>query len=249
MDIFKLREKRTTVGREVTAGAVTFMAMAYIIFVNPKILAAAMGEEFVPALAVATCIGAGVLTILMGLFSNYPFALAPGMGLNAFLAFGVVIGMKVPWQTAMGIVFIEGAIISLLVLTNVREGVMNAIPLDLKRAIGVGIGLLIALIGLQNARAGRGRSGDHDRFRQARPGSPDCRIRPGNDGVPDAEKSQGRLPDRHPAGYGRGHGDGPGPPARFAGGRCGCRLFQDLLSPWTSPAPCASGSWGPCSPS
>jgi len=152
MDIFKLREKRTTVGREVTAGAVTFMAMAYIIFVNPKILAAAMGEEFVPALAVATCIGAGVLTILMGLLSNYPFALAPGMGLNAFLAFGVVLGMKVPWQTAMGIVFIEGAIISLLVLTNVREGVMNAIPLDLKRAIGVGIGLLIALIGLQNAK-------------------------------------------------------------------------------------------------
>ncbi len=152
MDIFKLREKRTTVGREVTAGAVTFMAMAYIIFVNPKILAAAMGEEFVPALAVATCIGAGVLTILMGLLSNYPFALAPGMGLNAFLAFGVVIGMKVPWQTAMGIVFVEGAIISLLVLTNVREGVMNAIPLDLKRAIGVGIGLLIALIGLQNAK-------------------------------------------------------------------------------------------------
>ncbi len=152
MDIFKLREKRTMVGREVTAGVVTFMAMAYIIFVNPSILAAAMGEELVPALAVATCIGAGVLTILMGLLSNYPFALAPGMGLNAFLAFGVVIGMKVPWQTAMGIVFIEGAIISLLVLTHVREGVMNAIPLDLKRAIGVGIGLLIALIGLQNAK-------------------------------------------------------------------------------------------------
>ena len=152
MDIFKLQENRTTVGREVVAGVVTFMAMAYIIFVNPGILAAAMGEELVPALAVATCIGAGVLTILMGLFSNYPFALAPGMGLNAFLVFGVVIGMKVPWQIAMGIVFIEGAIISLLVLTGVREGVMNAIPLDLKRAIGVGIGLLIALIGLQNAK-------------------------------------------------------------------------------------------------
>jgi AGZA family xanthine/uracil permease-like MFS transporter len=152
MDLFQLKAKRTTIGREVTAGVVTFMAMAYIIFVNPKILAAAMGEDLVPALAVATCIGAGVLTILMGLLSNYPFALAPGMGLNAFLAFGVVMGMKVPWQTAMGIVFIEGAIISVLVLTNIREGVMNAIPLDLKRAIGVGIGLLIALIGLQNAR-------------------------------------------------------------------------------------------------
>jgi AGZA family xanthine/uracil permease-like MFS transporter len=151
MDLFKLREKRTTLGREVAAGVVTFMAMAYIVFVNPKILGAAMGEDLVPALAVATCVGAGLLSILMGLASNYPFALAPGMGLNAFLAFGVVIGMKVPWPTAMGIIFIEGAIISVLVLTNIRGGVMNAIPLDLKRAIGVGIGLLIALIGLQNA--------------------------------------------------------------------------------------------------
>jgi AGZA family xanthine/uracil permease-like MFS transporter len=152
MDLFKLKEKQTTIGREVGAGVVTFMAMAYIIFVNPQILGAAMGGELVPALAVATCIGAGLLSILMGLASNYPLALAPGMGLNAFLAFGVVMGLKVPWPTAMGIVFIEGAIISLLVLTNVREGVMNAIPLDLKRAIGVGIGLLIALIGLQNAK-------------------------------------------------------------------------------------------------
>ncbi|MCU0275648.1 MAG: NCS2 family permease [Acidobacteria bacterium] len=152
MDLFKLKEKRTTVGREVMAGAVTFMAMAYIIFVNPKILAAAMGEELVPALAVATCFGAGIMSILMGVFSNYPFALAPGMGLNAFLAFGIVMGMKVSWQTAMGIIFLEGVVITVLVLTHVREGVMNAIPLDLKRGIGVGIGLLIALIGLQNAK-------------------------------------------------------------------------------------------------
>jgi AGZA family xanthine/uracil permease-like MFS transporter len=152
MDVFKLKQNQTTAGREIGAGVVTFMAMAYIIFVNPKILAAAMGEEFIPALAVATCFGAGLLSILMGLASNYPFALASGMGLNAFLAYGVVIGMKVPWQTAMGIVFLEGAIIFVLVLTRVREGVMNAIPLDLKRGIGVGIGLLIALIGLQNAR-------------------------------------------------------------------------------------------------
>ncbi len=152
MDIFKLKENQTTIGREITAGVVTFMAMAYIIFVNPKILGAAMGEELVPALAVATCIGAGIMSILMGMVSNYPFALASGMGLNAFLAYSVVIGMKVPWQTAMGIVFLEGAIITLLVLTHVREQVMAAIPLDLKRGIGVGIGLLIALIGLQNAK-------------------------------------------------------------------------------------------------
>jgi AGZA family xanthine/uracil permease-like MFS transporter len=152
MDIFKLKANRTTVGREIMAGVVTFMAMAYIIFVNPKILAAAMGDELLPALAVATCIGAGVLSILMGLVSNYPLALASGMGLNAFLAYGVVIGMKVPWQTAMGIVFLEGAVISILVLTRIREKIMAAIPLDLKRGIGVGIGLLITLIGLQNAR-------------------------------------------------------------------------------------------------
>ncbi|MBN2346294.1 MAG: NCS2 family permease [Candidatus Aminicenantes bacterium] len=151
MDFFRLKESGTTAGREILAGVVSFMAMAYIIFVNPKILAAAMGEEFVPALVVATCFGAGILSILMGLASNYPLALAPGMGLNAFLAYGVIIGLKVPWQTAMGVVFLEGAIITVLVLTRVREGVMNAIPLDLKRGIGVGIGLLIALIGLQNA--------------------------------------------------------------------------------------------------
>jgi AGZA family xanthine/uracil permease-like MFS transporter len=152
MDIFKLKENQTTVGREMVAGIVTFMAMAYIIFVNPKILAAAMGSELFPALVLATCLGAGVLSILMGLVSNFPLALASGMGLNAFLAYGVVIGMNVPWPTAMGIVFIEGVVITLLVLTNVRKQVMNAIPLDLKRAIGVGIGLLITVIGLENAK-------------------------------------------------------------------------------------------------
>lgn len=122
MDLFRLKERQTTWARETAAGAVTFMAMAYIIFVNPSVLATAMGQDLVPALAVATCVGAGLLTILMGLASNYPLALAPGMGLNAFLAFGVIIGMKVSWQAAMGIVFIEGAVITLLVLTNVREG-------------------------------------------------------------------------------------------------------------------------------
>jgi AGZA family xanthine/uracil permease-like MFS transporter len=152
MDIFKLKTNHTTVGREIIAGIVTFMAMAYIIFVNPKILAAAMGNELFPALVLATCLGAGVLSILMGLVSNYPLALASGMGLNAFLAYGVIMGMNVPWPTAMGIIFVEGAIITILVLTNVRKQVMSAIPLDLKRGIGVGIGLLITLVGLENAK-------------------------------------------------------------------------------------------------
>ena len=151
-NIFRLKQRNTTVTREIIAGVATFMTMAYIIFVNPSILSNALGKELVPAVAVATCLAAGLTTIAMGLVTNYPLALASGMGLNAFLTFTVVIGMKVPWQTAMGVVFIEGALVTILVLTNVREWVMDAIPLDLKRAIGVGIGLFIALIGLQSAK-------------------------------------------------------------------------------------------------
>jgi AGZA family xanthine/uracil permease-like MFS transporter len=150
--LFRLREQQTTVWRELSAGLVTFMTMAYIIFVNPSILANAMGQEMVPAVAVATCLAAGLMTIAMGLVANYPLALASGMGLNAFLTFTVVLGMNVPWQTAMGIVFVEGLLVTLLVLTNIRQWVMDAIPLDLKRAIGVGIGLFIALVGLQGAK-------------------------------------------------------------------------------------------------
>jgi AGZA family xanthine/uracil permease-like MFS transporter len=149
--LFKLREHKTSVSREITAGIVTFMAMAYIIFVNPGILSDAMGKELFPAITVATCLAAGIMTICMGIFTNYPLALASGMGLNAVLTYTVVLGMKQSWQVAMGIVLIEGIIVTILVLTNVREWVMDAIPLDLKRAIGVGIGLFIALIGLKNA--------------------------------------------------------------------------------------------------
>jgi AGZA family xanthine/uracil permease-like MFS transporter len=149
--LFRLRENKTTVAREIAAGFVTFMAMAYIIFVNPGILSGAMDKQLFPALTVATCIAAGITTICMGLFTNYPLALASGMGLNAVLAFTVIVGMKQSWQVAMGIIVIEGIVVSILVLTNIREWVMDAIPLDLKRAIGVGIGLFIALIGLKNA--------------------------------------------------------------------------------------------------
>ncbi len=149
--LFKLQANKTTVSREIVAGIVTFMTMAYIIVVNPQILSDAMGKELWPALAVATCLGAGLTTICMGIFTNYPLALASGMGLNAVLAYGLILGMKLPWQTAMGVIFIEGVIVTLLVLTNVREWVMDAIPTDLKRAIGVGIGLFIAFIGLKNA--------------------------------------------------------------------------------------------------
>ena len=146
---FHIQEMRTTIATEVIAGVVTFMTMAYIIFVNPQIISAAGIPK--DAAIIATCLAAGLATLLMGLFTNYPFALAPGMGLNAFLAFSVVGGLKIPWQVAMGIVFLEGLIILILVLSNFREMVMNAIPVSMKRAIGVGIGLFIAFIGLQSS--------------------------------------------------------------------------------------------------
>ncbi|MBE3575350.1 MAG: NCS2 family permease [Firmicutes bacterium] len=125
------------------------MTMSYIIFVNPAILSQA-GIPAAPVMG-ATALAAAIMTISMGLFTNYPFALASGMGLNAVVTFGIVLGMKLPWQTAMGMIFWEGIIITLLVLTNVREAVMDAIPMPLKQAIGVGIGLFIAFIGLKEA--------------------------------------------------------------------------------------------------
>ncbi len=147
---FKLRERGTTVRTEVIAGFTTFMTMSYIIFVNPGILKAA-GVPFAAAVT-GTALAAALATLMMGLYSNYPFALASGMGLNAALAFGLVAGLKVSWQTAMGVVVAEGILVTIFVLTNVREAVMNAIPLNLKRSIGVGIGLFIAVIGLSEGK-------------------------------------------------------------------------------------------------
>ncbi|HHT27377.1 MAG TPA: NCS2 family permease [Firmicutes bacterium] len=148
-DLFKLNSRNTTVSTEVMAGITTFMTMSYIIFVNPAILADAGVPQ--AGATTATIIGAALMCILMGLVTNYPLALASGMGLNAFLAYGVIIGRSLPWQTGMLIIFIEGVIVTLLVLTNVREHIMNAIPMDIKRAIGAGIGLFITLIGLMNS--------------------------------------------------------------------------------------------------
>jgi AGZA family xanthine/uracil permease-like MFS transporter len=152
--IFALRARGATVGTEVLAGATTFMVMAYIIFVNPAILSFAgvpglsgQGPGFAPTLA-ATCLVAGVMTALMGLVTNYPLAMASGMGLNAVVSFQLVAGLKLPWPAAMGVITLEGIIITLLVLTGFRAVVVNAIPLALKRAIGVGIGLFILFIGL-----------------------------------------------------------------------------------------------------
>jgi AGZA family xanthine/uracil permease-like MFS transporter len=151
---FGVRERGSTVGVEVRAGLTTFMVMAYIIFVNPAILSFAgikdlegKGPPF-PALVAGTCLVAGIMTLAMGLYANYPLAIAPGMGLNAVVAFQLVAGMGLPWQAAMGVILLEGLAITLLVLTGFREAVSNAIPLTLKRAIAVGIGLFIMFIGL-----------------------------------------------------------------------------------------------------
>jgi len=147
--LFKLNELNTNVRTEVLAGITTFMTMAYIIFVNPLILSNA--GLSIPAVASATCLISALTCILMGICTNYPFALAPGMGLNAFIAFSICKSMNLPWQVGMAIIFIEGSIITILVLTKFRAAVMNAIPLSLKKAISIGIGLFIAFIGLQNA--------------------------------------------------------------------------------------------------
>ena len=146
--IFRLRENGTTVGREIVAGLTTFAAMAYILAVNPAILKNAGMPE--AALVTATALSAAVATLLMALLTNFPLALAPGMGINAFFAFTICIGMKVPWQSALGLVFINGCLFLLLSITGVREKILAAIPPPMKVAITAGIGLFIAFIGLEN---------------------------------------------------------------------------------------------------
>lgn len=144
---FKLRENKSSVRTEVFAGITTFMTMAYIIFVNPDILSAA-GMNF-NAVFAATCISAAIASITMGLMANYPFALAPGMGLNAYFAF--VVGIKHGYRAALAAVFISGIVFILLTVTRAREAIINSIPMSLKLAVGAGIGLFIALIGFKNA--------------------------------------------------------------------------------------------------
>ncbi|MDX6380102.1 MAG: adenine/guanine/hypoxanthine permease [Rubrobacteraceae bacterium] len=148
---FRFSERGTTLRTEVVAGFTTFMTMAYIIFVNPNILGTNGTGLSIPGVFFATCIAAAAASIAMGLFANFPIALASGLGLNAVVAFTLILGLQLPWQTAMAAVIVEGLLVTILVLTNLRELVMNAIPLALKFAIAVGIGLFIAFIGLKNA--------------------------------------------------------------------------------------------------
>ncbi len=148
--LFRLSEHHTDVRTELMAGLTTFMAMAYILAVNPSILSATGMDS--AGIFVATAVAACVGSLMMAFFANLPFGLAPGMGLNAFFAYTVVLQMGYSWETALMAVFIEGILFIIMSLTNVREAIFNAIPLTLKRAISVGIGLFIALIGLLNAK-------------------------------------------------------------------------------------------------
>ncbi len=146
---FKFEENRTNFRTETIAGLTTFMTMSYIIFVNPAILSAS-GMDF-NAVMMATCIAAAIGTLVMGLIANYPIALAPGMGLNAFFTFEVCIAMNVPWQVALGMVFVSGCCFFILTLLKIREMILNAIPQVLKLSTAAGIGLFIAFIGFKDA--------------------------------------------------------------------------------------------------
>src|ERR1700730_615905 len=148
--LFHLAENQTTVRRELLGGLTTFMAMAYVVVVNPRIL----GEAGMPVEGVlfATCISAAFATLVMGLWANYPIALAPGMSLNAYFTYSIVLGRGVPWQTALGVVFLSGLLFLLLTLTKVREHIVNDIPDCLKHGTAAGIGFFIAFIGLRNAK-------------------------------------------------------------------------------------------------
>jgi adenine/guanine/hypoxanthine permease len=147
--LFKLSENKTTIRTEIAAGVTTFLTMAYIIFVNPSILSEA-GVPFSGALF-ATCIGAAVGSLMMGLVANYPFALAPGMGLNAYFTYTVVKGMGYDWRVALGAIFLSGVVFLILTLARIRAMIVDAIPMTMKTAVAAGIGLFIAFIGLKNA--------------------------------------------------------------------------------------------------
>ena len=148
--VFHLTENQTTVQRELLGGLTTFMAMAYVVVVNPRIL----GEAGMPVEGVlfATCISTAIATLVMGVWANYPIAVAPGMSLNAYFTYSVVLGRHVPWQTALGVVFLSGVIFLILTLTKVRENIVNDIPDCLKHGTAAGIGFFIAFIGMRNAQ-------------------------------------------------------------------------------------------------
>ena len=147
--LFRLKENGTTVRTEIVAGATTFLTMAYIALVNPQILSAAGMDK--GAVFVATCLASATATLFMALYANYPLALAPGMGLNAYFTYGVVLGLHYRWQVALGAVFLSGCLFLMLSLSRVREWIIDTIPLSQKIAISAGIGLFLGIIALKDA--------------------------------------------------------------------------------------------------
>src|SRR6202453_1994296 len=146
---FQIEQRGSTLRTEIFAGLTTFLTMAYIVFVNPAILSET-GMP-VPAVAAATCLSAAIGCFLMGTLANYPIALAPGMGLNAYFTYTVVKGMGVPWQTALGCVFLSGCAFLILTAVGVRQLIVNAIPRELFSAVAAGVGLFVAFVGLRDA--------------------------------------------------------------------------------------------------
>jgi len=180
--LFHFTKWGTTLRRDMLAGLTTFIVMSYIIFVNPSILG--LGGKGLPFAAVltSTCLVAGVMTIVMGAFTNRAYAIAPGMGLNAVVAFSLVLGQGLTFPQAMGLIFLEGVAISILVLTGFREAIFKAIPLELKKAIVVGIGFFIPVHrhGRRRHRDRRQRHTAHPRHIRRRPGARD-HLRPHRD--------------------------------------------------------------------
>ena len=211
--IFHLKENDTTVRRELLAGLTTFATMAYVVVVNPRILS----EAGMPVEGVlfATCISAALATLVMGLWANYPIALAPGMSLNAYFTYSIVIGRGVPWQTALGVVFISGMLFLLLTLTNVREMIVNGIPDCLKYGTAAGIGLFIAFIGFRNAKIIVAHPATFVALgKRRRPASHPGRGGPAGDRQPDGAARRQRHPDRHRRHGSGGNSRGPHPLAR-----------------------------------
>ena len=148
--IFRLKENQTSVRSELLGGLTTFITMAYIVVVNPQILSQA-GVP-IDGVVFATCISSAAATLVMGLYANYPIALAPGMSLNAYFTYVVCLQMHVPWRTALGVIFLSGVVFLILTVTRVREQIVNGIPDCLKHSTATGIGFLIAFVGLRNAK-------------------------------------------------------------------------------------------------
>lgn len=150
-DYFEFAQNQTNFKTEFIAGITTFMTMSYIIFVNPAILCKAMGNENFAGVMAATCISSTIATFIMGLWARYPIALAPGMGINAFFTYTICLQMQIPWQTALGMVFLSGVLFFILSLVKIRQMIVDAVPATIKIATAVGIGIFIAFIGLKEA--------------------------------------------------------------------------------------------------